>query len=75
MQTGFPIENRAGLTPDEFAPLTTAVAGHRSIKHAIDWLAGHSPPLAPADMLTQDEFSHDVLVPYAGGLWLVYDVT
>ncbi len=30
------------------------------------------PPLALADMVTQDEFSHDFLVAYPGGLWLVY---
>jgi hypothetical protein len=26
-------------------------------------------------MVTQDEFSHDFLVAYPGGLWLVYDST
>ena len=34
---------------------------------------GSGPSLA--GMLTQDEFSHDILVEYPGGLWLVYDST
>ena len=38
-------------------------------------LAGHTPPLGLAGMVTQDEFSHDILVAYPGGLWLVYDST
>ena len=52
-----------------------ALARQRSIKHAVDWLAAHDPPIAPAGMVTQDEFSHDILVAYPGGLWLVYDTT
>ena len=27
------------------------------------------------DMVTQDEFSHDILVPYEKQLYLVYDST
>lgn len=75
MATEFPVENRGGLAPEDFARIAATVAGHRSIKHAVDWLAGHNPPLSPTGMVTQDEFSHDILVAYLGGLWLVYDTT
>jgi hypothetical protein len=44
------------------------VATHISIKLAIDWIAAHNPPLVPAGMVTQDEYSHDFLVAYPGGL-------
>jgi hypothetical protein len=71
----FPIENRANLAAEDFAQLAESLAEHRSIKHAVDWWARHDPPLAPADMVTQDEFSHDILVAYPGGLWLAYDST
>ena len=70
-----PIENRAQLPEAEFARLAEAVAGHRSMKHAPDWLLGHAPPLELTDMVTQDEFSHDILVPFPPGRWLVYDST
>jgi hypothetical protein len=73
--TAFPVENRARLPEAEFAPLAVVLAGQRSLKHAIDWLVGHRPPLAPADLVAQDEFSHDLLVEYPGGVWLVYDST
>ena len=75
MAASVPVENRAGLPDADFAALARAVAGHRSMKHALDWLLGHAPPLDLTDMVTQDEFSHDFLVPYPGGLWLVYDST
>jgi hypothetical protein len=75
LKKAFPIENRADLAPEAFAKIAGTVASHSSIKHAVDWLRGHNPPLAPSGMVTQDEFSHDILVAYSGGLWLVYDTT
>jgi len=75
VERAIPVENRAGLSADEFARIAAAVSGHRSVKHAVDWLAACDPPLAPTEMVTQDEYSHDILVAYPGGLWLVYDST
>jgi hypothetical protein len=75
VETPAPIENRANLSTAQFERLTQAFLQHRSIKHAIDWLQSHRPPLTVSDMITQDEFSHDILVNYPGGLCLVYDVT
>ncbi len=69
------VENRAGLPVEAFARLAGAVACHRSMRHALDWLLAHTPPLTLTDMLTQDEFSHDFLAAYPGGLWLAYDST
>ena len=40
-----------------YAQIAEVVAGHRSIKHALEWLLKQQPPLAPCDMVTQDEFS------------------
>ncbi|MFO0950164.1 MAG: hypothetical protein U0835_03240 [Isosphaeraceae bacterium] len=57
-----------------FARIKGQVSGHRSMRLAVDWLAAHAPR-PPSGMVTQDEYSHDVLVPYPGGLWLAYDST
>jgi hypothetical protein len=75
MDSDTPIENHAHLDPATFAELARAVASHRSIKHALDWLIAQSPPLSFSDMVTQDEFSHDILAELPGGLHLVYDIT
>jgi hypothetical protein len=75
MGSAIPVENRAGLGSDEWARTAAAVARHSSIKQVVDWLATHEPPLAPSGMVTQDEYSHDILIAYPGGLWLVYDST
>jgi hypothetical protein len=71
----FPIENHAEPELGDFAQIANAVAGHSSIKHALDWLVGHGQPHALSGMVTQDEFSHDILVNYPGDLWLVYSTT
>ena len=75
MKRAIPIENRAGLEADRFSHIAGTLSGQGSIKHAVDWLAAHDPPITPAGMVTQDEFSHDILVAYPGELWLVYDTT
>jgi hypothetical protein len=74
MAEAFPIENHAGLSPEDFAQVARAVASHSSIKHALDWLVAHNPPLVPSAMVTQDEFSHDILVACPGETWLVYSI-
>lgn len=75
MSDAFPIENRANLPPEAFAELSQTVAGQFSIKHALDWLLGMSPPAVPVDAIAQDEFSHDIPFPYPPGRWLVYECT
>jgi len=68
------IDNRAGLSAARIAALAT-VACQRSLRAALDWMLAHSPPLAFADLVAQDEFSSDALVALPDGLWLVYDVS
>jgi hypothetical protein len=75
VEPAVPIENRANLPAADFSRLAEAVSSQRSIKDALDWLVGHRPPLTVTDMVTQDEFSHDILVDYRDGQWLVYDST
>jgi hypothetical protein len=75
MPADVPVEDRAGLAEADFTGLAGVVSSHRSMKHVLDWALGQRPPLALADMVTQDEFSHDFLVAYPGGRWLVYDST
>ena len=46
-----------------------------STAEALDWLRQQDPPLTMQDSVTQDEFSHDILVSYRDQLYLVYDST
>ncbi len=68
MPSPVPVENRAELPAADFAALAQVVSAQRSMKHVLDWALGQRPPLALADVVTQDELSHDLLVAYPGGL-------
>jgi hypothetical protein len=72
---GFPISNYAGLPEARLENLRAIVAGHRSLDQIFVWGRSQLPPVHPADVVKQDEFTHDVLVPLADGTWLVYGTT
>ena len=73
------IINQAGLSPDEFAIVEREIPEHRSLGEVINWgLTRESGALLPqvvAEVLAQDEFSHDVVIPWRDGLVLVYGTT
>jgi hypothetical protein len=65
----------ATLTVDERDELGRVVAQHQGLDDIFAWGRGQSPPVHPADVIKQDEFTHDVLVPFPRGRWLVYGTT
>lgn len=69
------LTDRAGLPVDELATLTRRVDGHSTLGHVVrDW-ATAQPPRPVADVVTQDEYTHDVIIPYRDEIHLVYDTT
>jgi hypothetical protein len=66
-----PLLDYAGLSPDRRAALEALVGGQALLAHVITW-AG---PTAVEAIVTQDEYTHDVLIPYERDLYLVYDST
>ena len=73
--SAIPLEDHAGLAPDEFAKLALVVEAHRGLDDVFAWGRRQSPPVHPADVIKQDEFTHDVLVPLESERWLVYGAT
>jgi len=43
--------------------LADRIAGFTSLEHVLNWLTGEKYPLHQLDMITQDEFCHDLLIP------------
>jgi hypothetical protein len=70
-----PFADYAGLSAEERAALERTIAGHRGLDDVFAWGRRQSPPVHPADVIRQDEFTHDVLVPLPGGRWVVYGTT
>jgi hypothetical protein len=72
--SGIPVFDYAGLDRGVLAELQRAVAEQTTLERALDWGRRQQPPLSVETILTQDEYTHDVLIRY-GGRYLVYDTT
>jgi hypothetical protein len=75
MGNRIPFSDHAGLKPLEAEELAAIVAEHRGLDDIFAWGRQQSPPVLPADVIKQDEFTHDVLVPLPNRRWLVYGTT
>jgi hypothetical protein len=72
------ITNLAGLPENEFAEIENELAKHKTLGRALAWTSAKPKedflPQIVADVVTQDEFTHDVVIPYKN-IFLVYDTT
>jgi len=57
------------------AELRDAAASHAMLEQAFRWALRQVPPLAPGDVVVQDEYTHDVLFTAADRSVLVFDTT
>ena len=69
-----PLIEVARLDAAERDALERAIAGQTTLEQALDWARTLTPPRGVESVLTQDEYTHDVLIPY-GTRWLVYDTS
>lgn len=67
--------------PDYVAELRTShpsladrISAFTSLEHILNWLSAENYPIGSLDMITQDEFCHDLLLPI-GNDWLVFGMT
>jgi hypothetical protein len=70
-----PFTDFANLSSSEREELLRVVDLHAGLDDVFAWGRKQSPPVQPADVIKQDEFTHDVLVPLPSGRWLVYGTT
>lgn len=54
--------------------LADQIARFTNLEHILNWLAADNYPLGRLDMITQDEYCHDLLLPL-GDDWLVFSMT
>ena len=73
------ILNHASLSPSTIAEIEAQLPEEQNLKDVMNWALSHPPgtftPKVVADVIVQDEFTHDVVVPWREGLVLVYDTT
>jgi hypothetical protein len=69
------LRDHAGLSDAERASLAAKLARLRTLEDVIRWGAAHVPPRLPVEVIGQDEFTNDVVVPIDDGRYLVFDTT
>lgn len=70
-----PVEAVAPLGPELASSIEASVGSHKTLEDVVRWGLLHTPPLLIADVVIQDEYTHDVVMPYRSGVFLVYDTT
>jgi hypothetical protein len=73
------VVDHANLSPQQIPQLESELSGQQNLNDVMKWALSHPKgifiPSVVADVIVQDEFTHDVIVPYRDGLVLVYDTT
>ena len=67
--------NRANLLPEALAALEQELPQQGTLLEVINWGLACRPPALVAEVVAQDEYTHDVVMRWRDGLVLVYDTT
>jgi len=73
------VVNKANLSPAKLAAIESELSGLHNLSDVMRWaLADKSRAFIPgvvADVVVQDEYTHDVIIPWRDSLVLVFDAT
>ena len=70
-----PITARAGVPRERLAAFAGTLGDQRTLGDVLAWLRAQTPPRSVAEIVTQDEYTHDVVARWDDELWLVFDTT
>ena len=70
-----PIHDYAGLPPTERADLESAVQPLGTLGHVLGWARAQARPWSVAEIVTQDEYTRDVVLEASGRPYLAFDTT
>ena len=73
------VVNHGNLSTDSLADIAKELEAQENLKDVMAWAfsrpRGMFLPSVVDEVIVQDEFTHDVIVPWREGLVLVYDTT
>ena len=69
------LHDRVGLDDATRQEIESAVAQHHMLDTVVKWGFGCDPRRVVSSVVAQDEYTHDVVLPWGDGLFLVYDCT
>ncbi len=62
------------LNADMSEEINSLVASHTTLEKILVWGIQQSPPVMISEIIAQDEFTNDIIVPFQS-FFLVYDTT
>ena len=68
------VRDAAGIDTRTRGHIEAIVAHQSTLEHVVRWGLASMPPRLVVDVVKQDEFTHDVVMPYRH-VFLVYDTT
>jgi hypothetical protein len=69
------VEPVGDIPERDLARFRLALRELRMLGAILDWLRAQEPPRSVAEIVTQDEYTHDVVVSWSDRLFLVFDAT
>ena len=73
------VVNKAQLSAEQLAAIERELSGQQNLGDVMKWALAHPAAIFTraviAGVVVQDEFTHDVIVPWRDNLVLVYDTT
>lgn len=67
--------SHTSIAESTVAKIQVIASSHRNLEEITRWVFSQQQPIQLLDMLTQDEFSIDVVIRYDDDRYLVYGVT
>jgi hypothetical protein len=70
-----PVRAVGPIAPAVHARAAAELARLHTLGDVLAWARMQSPPRAVAEIVTQDEYTHDVVIPFDGSHFLAFDAT
>lgn len=70
-----PVRAVGAIVADVLARAQEQLARRHTLADVLAWARAYSPPRTVAEIVTQDEYTHDVVIPFDGSHFLAFDAT
>ena len=70
-----PIGRHSSVPSATFDKLASGLRDQRTLADVLAWGRSQSPPRSVTGIVTQDEYTHDVLIAWEDAIYLVFDTT
>ena len=70
-----PVTASGAIEPGIVEQLRRELGERQTLADVLDWARSQRPPRTIHEIVTQDEYTHDILIELEPRLWLVFDAT